>query len=103
MSNYHFAWKAPRTASLSRPRVKAALLALVVCAALFLLPGCGLIGGGVSQEEYDALATQLETAQLEADSAFADLKNVRAQLAQAQAKARSLSEDSFLETKTATQ
>ncbi len=51
---------------------RSAVVPLVI-AVLALLPACGLIAGGPTQEELDALQQQLETAQLEADSAFDSL------------------------------
>jgi hypothetical protein len=60
----------------------------VVVAVVVVVAGCGLIGSGPTQEEYDALATQLETAQLEADSAFTEVMSLKSQLTESQASAQ---------------
>ena len=57
---------------------------LVVVAVMTLLPACGLIAGGPTQEEFDALQQQLETAQLEADNAFNDLASEKGRVSNLQ-------------------
>lgn len=56
----------------------------LVVGVLAVLPACGLIAGGPSQEEFDGLQQQIETAQLEADNAFNDLANEKGKVANLQ-------------------